>query len=169
MGCTPSGAADLPTHAQILGDTRLRISRVIRGPVEQVWRAHHEPELLKRWLLGPDGWRMPLCEVARGVGESYRYEWEAEDGTGRFGFEGELLASEPPHREVTSERMVGVDGPDTTNELTLTPVGAGTLMTLVITYPSIEARDAALGTGMTDGMEASYARLEQDVLAAAAV
>ena len=164
-----SFAAELPTHAQILNDTQVRISRVIRGPVEQVWRAHHEPELLKRWLLGPDGWRMPVCEVASGVGDSYRYEWEAEDGTGRFGFEGELLASEPPHRAVTSERMIGVDGPGTTNELTLTRVGAGTLMTLVVTYPSAEVRDMVLGTGMTDGMEASYARLEQDVLATAAV
>jgi hypothetical protein len=37
----------------------------------------------------------------------------------------------------------------------------------VITYPSAEVRDAVLGTGMTDGMETSYARLEREVLAAA--
>lgn len=159
-----SFVADRATEAQVLSDTRVRIARVIRGTVEQVWRAHHEPELLKRWLLGPDGWVMPVCEVAAEVGGTYRYEWEAADGSSRFGFEGELLASEPPHRAVTTERMIGMEGPSTVNELTLTAVGGGTLMTLVITYPSAAVRDMVLGTGMVGGMEASYARLEVEVL-----
>jgi uncharacterized protein YndB with AHSA1/START domain len=162
-----SFAAGRATAAQILSDTQVRISRVIRGSVEQVWRAHRDPEILKRWLLGPPGWTMPVCEVAAEVGDSYRFEWEAEDGSGRFGFEGELLGSEPPRRALTSERMIGTEGPVALNELTLTPVGAGTLLTLVITYPDAEVRDAVLGTGMTDGMEASYARLENEVFAAA--
>src|SRR5690606_29353720 len=58
-----SFAAERPTESHILNDTQVRISRVIRGSVEQVWRAHHEPELVKRWMLGPDGWRMPVCEI----------------------------------------------------------------------------------------------------------
>lgn len=160
-------AASRPTEAQILSDTQVRISRVIRGSVEQVWRAHHEPALLQRWLLGPDGWTMPVCELASEVGGRYRYEWENTDGSQRFGFEGEVLESEPPYREVTTERMTGMDGPATTNEMTLTPVGAGTLLSIVITYPSAEVRDAALGTGMVGGMEQSYARLEDSVLEAA--
>jgi uncharacterized protein YndB with AHSA1/START domain len=164
-----SFAANRATAAQILGDTQVRISRVIRGTVEQVWRAHHEPALLQRWLLGPDGWTMPVCEVASVVGDSFRYEWEEVDGDARFGFEGELLESEPPHRVVTVERMMGMAGSDARNEMTLTPVGAGTLLTLVITYPSAEVRDAVLGTGMTEGMEQSYVRLENEVLAVAAV
>jgi uncharacterized protein YndB with AHSA1/START domain len=159
-----SFAATRGTEAQILSDTQVRISRIIRGTVDDVWRAHHEPELLQRWLLGPDGWTMPVCEVAREVADSYRYEWEATDGSGRFGFEGELIESEPPHRSVTSERMIGMDGPATRNEMTLTPVDAGTLLVLVITYPSAEVRDMVLGTGMTGGMEQSYARLEAEVL-----
>lgn len=112
---------------------------------------------------------MPVCEVAAEVRDSYRYEWEAEDGSHRFGFEGELLESEPPHRAVTTERMIGMEGPGTVNEMTLTALEAGTLLTIVITYPSTEVRDTVLGTGMTDGMEKSYARLERDVLAAAPV
>jgi uncharacterized protein YndB with AHSA1/START domain len=162
-----SFAADRATGTQILNDTQVRISRVIRGTAEQVWRAHHEAELLQRWLLGPDGWTMPVCEVAAKVGDAYRFEWEAEDGSQRFGFEGELLESEPPYRAVTTERMIGMEGPGALNEMTLTPHEAGTLLTLVITYPSAEVRDMVLGTGMTDGMETSYARLENDVLAAA--
>lgn len=160
-----SFAANLPVAAQLLDDTHVRISRVIRGSIDQVWRAHHEPALLQRWLLGPDGWTMPVCEVSTEVGGAYRYEWEAEDGSARFGFEGEVLESTPPVRAVQSERMIGMDGPGTVNELTLTPVDGGTLLTLLITYPSKELRDEILATGMTDGMETSYARLE-DVLAA---
>lgn len=160
-----SFALDLPAAAQLLDDTHVRISRVVRGTVEQVWRAHHEPELVQRWMLGPDGWTMPVCETATVVGGTYRYEWEADDGSARFGFEGEVLESVPPHRSVQTERMIGTDGPSTVNEMTLTAVEGGTLLTVLITYPSKELRDQILATGMTDGMETSYARLE-DVLAA---
>ena len=160
-----SFAAGQATTTQILSDTQARISRVIRGTAEQVWRAHQEPELLQRWLLGPDGWTMPVCEVATAVGESYRYEWEQVDSAeGRFGFEGELLEFEPPYRAVTTERMIGMPGEGTLNELTLTPVAAGTLLALVITFPDAATRDMILATGMTDGMEASYRRLETEVL-----
>lgn len=161
-----SFAAEAASTAQILSDTQVRVSRVIRGSLEQVWRAHHDADLMRRWLLGPDGWTMPVCEVATQVGEAYRYEWAQADGSGRFGFTGELLESVPWHRAVTTEQMIGMDGQGTVNEMTLTPVAGGTLMSLVITYPSAEVRDIVLGTGMVDGMETSYARLESEVLAA---
>lgn len=153
------------TEIRILSDTQVRISRIIRGTVEQVWRAHHDPELVTQWMLGPDGWTMPVCEVATEVADAYRYEWEPGDASadgspGRFGFEGELLESDPPHRAVTTERMIGVEGSGTTNEMTLTPRGSCTLLSLVITYPSAAVRDMVLETGMVDGMETSYARLE---------
>jgi uncharacterized protein YndB with AHSA1/START domain len=173
-----SFAHGVGTKTDILSDTTVRISRVIRGGVEDVWRAHHEPELLQQWMLGPDGWTMPVCEVSTEVGGKYRYEWASEDGQTRFGFEGEVLEIEAPlgappgatvgprtgGRSVTTERFVGPEGfhsPETTtNELTLTPQESGTLLSVVITYPSAEVRDTVLATGMTDGMETSYARLE---------
>jgi len=154
-------AAGVATASQLLSDTQVRVTRVLRAPAELVWRAHHEQALLQRWLLGPDGWTMPVCEVATAPGDGYRYEWEQADGTGRFGFEGELLEAEAPYRAVTTERMIGMDGPGTVNELTLTPLEDGTLLTLVITYPDAAFRDMVLATGMTDGMETSYARLEE--------
>jgi uncharacterized protein YndB with AHSA1/START domain len=157
-------ANELPVHTQLLNDTQVRVSRIIRGSAEQLWQAHHEPSLMQRWLLGPDGWTMPVCEVAATVGDRYRYEWASADGQQRFGFEGELLESAKPSRTVTTEQMIGTDGPATRNELTFTPVQGGTLLSLVITYPSKELRDMILGTGMTTGMEASYARLERELL-----
>lgn len=153
-------AAGDGTSTQLLGDTQARVSRVIRGGVDAVWRAHHEPALMQQWMLGPEGWTMPVCEVATEVGQTYRYEWEKVDGGGRFGFTGLLVESLPPHRSVTTEAMIGTDGPSVTNELTLTEVEAGTLLSIVMTFPDTAVREATLATGMTDGMEASYARLD---------
>lgn len=160
-----SYAANIPASAHLLNDTQVRVSRVIHGKVVDVWRAHHEPALLQRWLLGPDGWTMPVCQVATTMGESWRNEWASVDGTRRFGLEGELLEVDAPHRAVTTERMMDTEGPSTHNVLTLTAVGAGTLLTLVITYPTKALRDMILATGMVGGMEISYARLEAEVLA----
>jgi uncharacterized protein YndB with AHSA1/START domain len=155
-----SFAHGVGTKTDILSDTQARVSRVIRGSVEQVWRAHHEPELMRQWMLGPDGWVMTECELAPEVGGSYRTAWTRENGEDGFALVGTLDASEPPHREVTTERMFGEDGPSTVNEMTLTPVESGTLLSIVMTFPDADTRDKILETGMADGMETSYARLE---------
>lgn len=155
-------SATFQTELQRVGDTEALVERVVRGPLELVWRAHHEKELMQKWLLGPDGWTMPVCDVATKVGDSYRYEWENTADGSRFGFEGELLESERPRRAVTTERMIGTPGPGTKNELTLIPKpGCRTKISLRIEYPSKELREMILGTGMVDGMEASYARMER--------
>ncbi|MCA9488886.1 MAG: SRPBCC domain-containing protein [Myxococcales bacterium] len=155
-------SAALPAALEVVDDTHAVVRRVVRGSMEQVWRAHHEADLVKRWMLGPDGWSMPVCEVATEVGQTYRYEWTQDSGEqASFGFTGELLESEPPRRAVTTENMIGMDGPGTQNELVLTPLPGGrTRIEITITYPSLELRDMIIGTGMVDGMETSYARLE---------
>jgi uncharacterized protein YndB with AHSA1/START domain len=155
-----SFATDRGAEAEILSDTQVRVARVIRGTVEQVWRAHNDAALMKRWLLGPDGWSMPVCEIATAVGDTYRYEWQRDGGDERFGFTGELLESVEPHWSVTTEAMIGMDYPAVRNEMTLTEVEGGTLLSIVIAYANAEQRDAVLATGMTDGMETSYTRLE---------
>lgn len=157
-------APGAPTASTVIDDTHVRLHRVIRASVDDVWRAHHEEDLVAMWLLGPDGWSMPECTVACIVGDQYRYTWR-EDATGNsFSSTGEMLEAHPPRREVSTEQMGGVgipdDAPGTTNELTLTPVDRGTLLSIVVTYPDTETRDAVLGTGMVDGMETSYARME---------
>lgn len=57
-----------------------------------------------------------------------------------------------------------MEGPGTVNAMNLTEVADGTLLTVVITYPSRQLRDTVVATGMVDGMELSYARLESKVL-----
>ena len=80
-----SFAAGRGAELQMLSDTQIRVSRIIRGSVEQVWQAHHEADLVKRWMLGPDGWTMPVCQVATEVGQTYRFEWEPEAPSERMG------------------------------------------------------------------------------------
>ena len=157
-----SYAAGKGTQTEILDDTHVRITRLIDGPIDVVWRAHQEPELMQQWLLGPDGWRMSVCEIDPTVGGRYRYEWEPLAGTEgeRFGFDGETLLSEAPRRAVTTEHMTGTDYPSTLNDMNLEEEDGATLITLLIEYPDKETRDLVLATGMTDGMESSYRRLE---------
>lgn len=163
-----SFAADLPAGAQILDDTTVRVARVVRGTVEQVWAAHFEPDLVRRWMLGPDGWSMPVCAISTEIGGTYEYVWRSDADGSSFASTGEFLEIDAPRRARFTEHMAG-DGipegaPGTSNELSLVPVEGGTLVSLVITYPDAATRDAVLATGMVGGMEESFRRLEQTVL-----
>ncbi|MGO3705106.1 SRPBCC domain-containing protein, partial [Microbacterium gubbeenense] len=135
---------------------------VIRGSVSDVWRAHHDADLLAKWQLGPDGWEMTEVTPPAGPGSAFRYRWAplADTEGEAFSIGGEVQESHPESRIVHTERMEGFPG-ETLNEVTLTPVPEGTLLSYVITYASAEERDMILATGMVDGMEASYARLER--------
>jgi len=156
------------TQTELLDDTHVRITRLIEGPQALVWRAHTEPELLRQWMLGPDGWEMTACELDPTPGGRYRYAWApVGDTPGEpFGFDGETLLSQPTRRMVTTEHMTDTDFPSTVNDMQLYEEDGVTLLTLLIEYPDKETRDMVLATGMTEGMESSYARLEQ-VLATA--
>lgn len=156
------------TELTVLDDTHVRITRAFEAPLEMIWRAHTEPELMQRWLLGPDGWRMTVCEIDPVPGGRYRYAWAPEDGVAGepFGFEGETLVVDPGRRMVTTEAMSGTDFPPTLNDLNFLKSDGITLLTLYIEYADATQRDAILATGMTDGMEASYARMERELLPA---
>jgi uncharacterized protein YndB with AHSA1/START domain len=142
------------------GDTHVVVTRRFAAPPEAVYRAHTEPALIKKWLLGPDGWSMPACISEARPGGKIRYEWVNGKGGG-FYLTGEYLALEPFRRTVHVERMYLPDAtPDNRVETRFDPDGAGTLLTLRMTLPDGETRTAMLATGMESGMEASYARLE---------
>ncbi len=154
------------TRLEILSDQHVRITRLIDGPRELVWRAHLDPELMRRWMLGPDGWRMSVSEIDRREGGRYRIAWEPEPGTEgeAFGFDGEILLLDEPRRMVQTEHMTGTDLPSTTNDLSLYEEDGATLVTVLIEYPDAATRDAVLATGMVDGMEESFRRMERVVL-----
>ncbi|WP_282852705.1 SRPBCC family protein [Gulosibacter sediminis] len=151
------------TTLELLNETYVRITRLIHGPRHLVWRAYTEPELQRQWALGPDGWAMTVCDIDLTVGGEQRTEWApVGDTKGEgFGFEGENLLIEPESRLVSTERMIGTEGPTNINDLHLYEEDGATLVTLVVEYESEEVRDMILATGMVGGMEESYARLER--------
>ena len=147
------------------GDTHVVVTRRFAAPPERVYRAHTEPELIKKWLLGPrEGWTMPVCISEARPGGKIRYEWSDGKGGG-FSLTGEFVELVPFSRIVHVERMHLPDvTPDNHVETRFDPDGAGTLMTMRMTLPDAATRAAMLATGMEHGMEASYARLETAIL-----
>ena len=143
------------------GDRIVVVTRRFNAPPEAVYRAHTEPKLIQKWLLGPDGWTMPVCISDAKPGGRIRYEWT--DGKGRgFYLTGEYLELVPFNKIVHVERMHLPDPtPDNHVETRFDSDGAGTLMTMRMTLPDEQTRAAMLATGMEHGMEASYVRLEK--------
>jgi uncharacterized protein YndB with AHSA1/START domain len=143
------------------GDTHVVVSRRFEAPPEAVYRAHVEAELVQKWMLGPDGWTMPVCVCEAWPGGKIRYEWTRGEGGGFF-LTGEFVELEPFSRIVHVERMhlPQMVTPDNHIETRFEADGDGTLMTMRMTLPDAQTRTAMLSTGMEGGMEASYARLE---------
>ena len=142
------------------GDKYIVVTRHFAAPPDEIYRAHTDPQLLQQWLLGPDGWTMPVCQVDVRPGGKIRYEWANGKGGG-FSLTGEFIEVDPPRRIVHVERIHLPDPtPDNRVETTFVADGAGTLMTMRMTLPDTETRKAMLSTGMEHGMEASYTRLE---------
>ena len=141
------------------GDTHIVVTRHFAAPPEAVYRAHTDPKLIQKWLLGPDGWTMPVCIHEARPGGKFRYEWTK--GEAGFQVTGEFIELQPYSKIVHVERMHLPDPtPDNHVETAFEPDGTGTLMTLRMTLPDPQVRAAMLATGMERGMEASYARLE---------
>lgn len=147
------------------GDTHVIVTRRFAAAPEAVYRAHIEPALLQKWLLGPDGWTMPVCISEARPGGKIRYEWSDGKGGG-FYLTGEYVALEPGKRIAHVERMHLPDPtPDNHVETTFERSGSGTLVTLRMTLPDEKTRAAMLATGMEHGMEDSYRRLEATLAA----
>ena len=143
------------------GEKFVIVKRRFAATPDAVYRAHMDPKLIQEWMLGPEGWTMPVCIHEAKAGGKIRYEWSDGKGGG-FYLTGEIIELDPPHRIVHVERMHMPDPtPDNHIVTTFTPDGAGTLMTMRMTLPDAATRKAMLATGMDQGMEASYARLER--------
>jgi uncharacterized protein YndB with AHSA1/START domain len=150
------------------GDKHVIVKRRFAASPEAVYRAHLDPQLLQKWLLGPEGWTMPVCINDAKPGGKIRYEWSDGKGHG-FYLTGEFLELTPFRRIVHIERMHLPDPtPDNHVETTFEPDGKGTLMTMRMTLPDPDTRAAMLASGMEHGMEASYERLESQILKRAA-
>ncbi len=139
-------------------DTQAEVVRVVNAPRKIVFEAYTTPKHLQKWLLGPEGWTMPICEFDGRAGGSFRYVWRRTDGS-EMTMTGTVREFTPPERVVTSESW-GPEWPETINTVVFAEESGQTTITLTITYPSREARDAALQTGMKEGLDQGFARLD---------
>ncbi|MDQ3315459.1 MAG: SRPBCC family protein [Verrucomicrobiota bacterium] len=141
------------------------MTRVFDAPRDLVFDALTKPDLVKRWLLGPPGWSMPVCEIDLKVGGKYRYVWRNEDGRemGMGGTYREIVRpAKLVHTELFDEaRYAG----ESLNTWTLTEKN-GTVLSVTTRYEIRETRDDVLKSGMETGVAASYDRLDE-ILASA--
>jgi len=143
------------------GDREIVITRVFDAPRRLVFDAFTKPELVKRWLLGPPGWAMVVCEVAAKVGDRYRYVWRHDSGA-EMGLGGVLREIVPPERIVATEKFDQSWYPgEAVGTIILVEQDGKTILTQTIIYESREARDIVLKSPMEQGMAASYNRLAE--------
>lgn len=143
-------------------DREIRITRSFDAPRTLVWDCHTKPDLVRRWLLGPPGWEMPVCEIDLRVGGRYRYAWEDRGRGMVMGMSGTFTDVNTPALLRSVEKFDDDwTGGETNVSQRFDEQDAGTLLTLTVLYASKQARDGAAATGMTDGMEQGYARLDE--------
>jgi uncharacterized protein YndB with AHSA1/START domain len=143
------------------GEREIVMTRLFDAPRELVFAAFTVPELVQRWLLGPPGWMMPVCEIDLRVGGRYRYLWRNMEGV-EMGASGTFREIRPPDRIVHTENF---DEPwypgESTVTTELTDKGGKTLLTVTLLYVSKAARDGVLKSPMEGGVAQSYDRLDE--------
>jgi uncharacterized protein YndB with AHSA1/START domain len=148
-------------------DLEVAITRTFGAPRSLVFDAFTRPELVRRWLLGPEGWTMPVCDIDLRVGGAYRYVWHKE-GVRDMGMGGVFREVVPGSKLVATEKFDDAWYPgEALNTTLFKENNAVTEVTIVVRYESKEARDIASRSGMERGMVASFDRLEDVVLASA--
>jgi len=140
-------------------DREIVVTRVVKAPRRLGFEAWTDPRHLPHWLLGPQGWTMPVCEIDLRPGGAWHFVWRRSEGT-EMGMRGVYREVTPPERLVSTESWGG-DWPETLNTLVLSEENGKTTIRNTALYPSKEARDAALGTGMKAGMSESFDRLAE--------
>jgi uncharacterized protein YndB with AHSA1/START domain/effector-binding domain-containing protein len=143
-------------------DREIQVERDFDAPRQLVFDAFTKPELVKRWLLGPDGWTMPVCEIDLRVSGKYRYVWRKESTGTEMGMGGVFREIVRPHRLVATERFDDSWYPGEALDTTIFEERGGVTKVIVtVLYESKAARDTAARSGMEHGMAAGYSRLEE--------
>jgi len=163
-----------PLEVTLPNDREVRVVRTFNAPRQLVWDAHTKPDLVQKWMLGPPGWSMPVCEMDVRPGGKYRWRWKSEEDGKQFGFFGTFEEVSAPaklsHDEYYDPGDVGgamPAGDPCRVALELSETCGVTTLVCTMRFASKEARDGAVSTGMTDGMEMGYARLDDMFKAAA--
>jgi uncharacterized protein YndB with AHSA1/START domain len=138
-------------------DRELQMTRIFDAPRQRVFDAWTNPGHLPHWMIGPGGWTMPICEINLQPHGKWHIVWRHFDVS-------EMQMRGVYHEIVRGERLVSTESwggnwPETLNTLVLSEHEGKTTITSTILYPSKEARDNALASGMKEGVSLSFSRL----------
>lgn len=162
MTTTPMNPAEsLKVTAR--GDLDIEITRVLDAPRELVFQALTRPELVRRWMNGPPGWETTECSADLRVAGAFVHAWRGPDGV-EMSMSGTFQEIVPPERIVRTERFDTGCTPQAGEQLAtlvLTEVAGRTTMRVHLRFPSKEARDGMLASGMEAGMKAGYGALDE--------
>ncbi len=145
-------------------DREIVMTRAFDAPRDRVFDAFTKPELVQRWLLGPDGWSMIVCDVDLRAGGTFHYAWRNDAEDKQFGLNGDYREVARPERIVHAERFDQSWYPgDAEVTTTFEERDGTTIVTLTTLFDSREIRDQAIESGMTDGVAISFDRLENEL------
>jgi uncharacterized protein YndB with AHSA1/START domain len=138
-------------------------TREFDAPVEAVFRAHRDPDLVTRWL-GPGKYRMDLGSWDFTSGGSWAYTHTGPDGD-EYRFRGVFHTVRENEFAIQTFEFEGYPDVVAIESMTFEDLGDGrSRLRLHSTYPSVESRDGMVASGMESGMSEGYRRLD-DVLA----
>lgn len=137
----------------------IEIERVVDATVEAAYRAHCHPELVRQWL-GPHGYDMMIERRDLRTGGGYRYVHVNHEGE-KFTFSGVFHVARPNEFVVQTLEFKGFPDVVSIETLSFKDLGNGsTRLAIHSTYPSQEARDAMIASGMAKGVTQGYERLD---------
>ena len=143
------------------GDREVRLVREFDAPRRLVWDCFTKPELVRRWLFGPDGWSFLVCDIDLRVGGRYRYVWRNDGAGTEMGMQG-VYREIVTHQRIIDAQLFDEDwtGGEAIGTLLFIERNGRTVVDNVMLYASREARDMVLQSGMKEGMAMGYDRLE---------
>jgi uncharacterized protein YndB with AHSA1/START domain len=143
------------------GEREIAMVRDFDAPRHSVWDAWTRPEIVRRWLTGPDGWMFVVCEIDLRVDGAYRFVWRNPEGR-KMAMSGAYREVAAPERLVNTQRFEeDWTGGEAIGTLVLVPRGERTRATNTVRYASRVVRDGMLVAGMTDGVAFAYERLDR--------
>jgi uncharacterized protein YndB with AHSA1/START domain len=153
---------DQQTHEATVStpsDREIRIERVFDAPRDRVFAAYTDPELIPQWW-GPRGTTTSVDVMDVRPGGSWRFGVRNEDGS-ETGFRGTYREIVPPERIVQTFEWEGMPGHVSVETATFEDLGDRTKVTTTSLFHTTEERDGMLGSGMEQGLNETYARLDE--------
>jgi uncharacterized protein YndB with AHSA1/START domain len=148
------------TTAERKSERELVVTRTINGPARLVFEAFTKAELLRQWWVPKSaGITLLSCEADVRVGGTYRFVFG--HGDSKMEFFGKYIEVTPSSRLVWTNEE-GADGGAVTT-VSFEEKGGKTLLVMRDLYPSKEALDATLASGMDAGMRETLDQLDEFV------